>query len=165
MNENETRAFTKPPPTSDPTAPTVGGPFAVDHVLASELPASLGTVDAPERYVVAAVFTRRPQPGELELLEDPEVHRQLVEAGYPDVTLTAADRRLLIGNTNLHELESGLARTIAVILEGIGEQVRTHRDELASELDALSEREAARAASVAIAAGRIRFDAHASMYH
>lgn len=141
------------------------GPFAVDHVLASELPASLGTVDAPERYVVAAVFKRRPRPAELELLDDPEVHRQLADAGYPDVSLAAADRRLLIANTNLHELESGLARTIAVILERIGVQAHERHDELADERDTLSEREAARAASVAIAAGRIRFEAHASLYH
>lgn len=148
----------------DPRIPALPGPFAVDHVLASELPSSLGTVDAPERYVVAAVFTRRPNPGELALLDDPEVHRQLAEAGYPHVTLAAADRRLLIGDTNLHELESGLARAIAVILRGIGDQVEARHHEPVSELDTLSEREAARAASVAIAAGRIRFVAHASLY-
>jgi hypothetical protein len=149
----------------DPRVPPLKGPFAVDHVLVSELPATLGTVDAPERYVVTAVFKRRPRSAELELLDDPEVHRQLVEAGYPDVTLTAADRRLLIGNTNLHELESGLARVIALILERIGAQAEDRHDELADERDTLAEREAARAASVAIAAGRIRFEAHASLYH
>ncbi|WP_448808554.1 hypothetical protein [Agromyces bauzanensis] len=165
MNENEARAAIRPPPTGDPMVPAFERPFAVDHVLASELPASLGTVDAPERYTVTAVFTRRPHAGELELLQDPAVNRQLAAAGYPDVTLSASDRRLLIGNSNLHELEAGLARAIAMILGDIGEQVQARHDDLASEFEVLSDREAARAASVAIAAGRIRFEAHASMYH
>ena len=81
------------------------GPFAIDHILASELPASLGTAEAPERYVVTAVFSRRPDPLELQMLAAASVTEQLAADGYPGITLMAADRRLLIGNTNLHELE------------------------------------------------------------
>ena len=83
----------------------------------------------------------------------------------PELGRDLGDRRLLIGNTNLYELESGLARTIAVVLERIGLQAQDRHDELTEERDTLAEREAGRAASVAIAAGRIRFEAHASLYH
>jgi hypothetical protein len=140
------------------------GPFALDHVLDTELPDSLGTVDAPDRYVVTAIFTRRPDPLELELLAAPEVREQLAAAGYPDVTLTAADRRLLIAETNLHELEAGLARTIGVILAAIGDRVAQRRAVREEEQEELSQREATRAASVVMAARRISFSPNSSHY-
>jgi hypothetical protein len=140
------------------------GPFALDHVLPSELPDSLGTVDAPDHYVVTAIFSRRPDPVELELLGAPAVQEQLTAAGYPHVTLTAADRRLLIGGTNLHELESGLAHTIGVILATIGERVAERRVVREEEREELREHEAARAATVVAAAARISFDPSSSHY-
>jgi hypothetical protein len=140
------------------------GPFGLDHVLASDLPDSLGTVGAPDHYVVTAIFSRRPDPLELELLGEAGVHEELVAAGYPRVTLTAADRRLLIGDTNLHELESGLARTIAVILATIGERVAERRAVRDGERDELRQREADRASIVATAAARISFNPRTSHY-
>ncbi len=140
------------------------GPFALDHVLPSELPDSLGTVDAPDHYVVTAIFSRRPDPGELELLGAPAVHEQLTAAGYPRVTLTVADRRLLIGGTNLHELETGLAHTIGVILATIGERVAEGRVVREGEREELRRHEAARAATVVAAAARISFDPSTSHY-
>ena len=143
---------------------TVIGPFALDHVLESALPDLLGTVDAPDRYVVTAIFTRRPDPAELDLLSAPAVHEQLAAAGYPDVTLTAADRRLYISDTNLHELEVGLARTLGVILAGIGERVASRQDAVEEDRMELAQREAGRAASVVMAARRISFDPNSSHY-
>ena len=143
---------------------TALGPFALDHVLESALPDSLGTVDAPDHYVVTAVFTRRPDPVELELLGAPLVHEQLAAAGYPDVTVTAADRRLFISGTNLHELEAGLARTLGVILAGIGDRVAARQVVREEERGERAKREASRAASVVMAARRISFDPNVSHY-
>jgi hypothetical protein len=140
------------------------GPFALDHVVDTELPESLGTVDAPASYVVTAVFTRRPDPLELELLAAPEVREQLAAAGYPRVTLTAVDGRLLIGDTDLHELEGGLARTIGVILARIGERVEARRIARDRVDDEASDREANRTATVWSVAKRISFDPHESHY-
>jgi hypothetical protein len=148
---------------TDATDRTVIGPFALDHVLESALPDLLGTVDAPDRYVVTAIFSRRPDPAELDLLSAPTVHEQLAAAGYPGVTLTAADRRLYISDTNLHELEVGLARTLGVILAEIGERVASRHAVEENRVE-LAQREAGRAASVVMAARRISFDPNSSHY-
>lgn len=140
------------------------GPFAIDHILASELPASLGTAEAPERYVVTAVFSRRPDPLELQMLAAASVTEQLAADGYPGIVLTAADRRLLIGNTNLHELESGLAQRIGEILADIGTQVATLRASHDLERVRLAEQESDRAAAIVKLANRISFDPHSSTY-
>jgi hypothetical protein len=145
-------------------ADATAGPFALDHVLESSLPDLLGTVDAPDRYVVTAIFTRRPDPAELDLLNAPAVHEQLAAAGYPDVRITAADRRLYISDTNLHELEVGLARTLGVILAGIGERVASRHVVVEGEREEQAQREAGRAASVVMAARRISFDPNSSHY-
>ncbi|WP_022889321.1 hypothetical protein [Agromyces italicus] len=140
------------------------GPFAIDHVLASELPASLGTPGAPERYVVTAVFSRRPDPLELEMLAAAGLTEQLAADGYPGITLMAADRRLLIGNTNLLELESGLAQRIGEILADIGTQVASRRRSRDLERVRLAEKESDRAAAIVKLANRISFDPHSSSY-
>lgn len=140
------------------------GPFAIDHILASELPASLGTAEAPDRYVVTAVFSRRPDPLELQMLAAASVTEQLAADGYPGIMLTAADRRLLIGNTNLHELESGLAQRIGEILADIGTQVATLRASHDLERVRLAEQESDRAAAIVKLANRISFDPHSSTY-
>lgn len=141
-----------PVPAHDPSEP-----FAVDHILIDQLPASLGTVEAPERYPVTAVFTRRPLPQELDLLRAPAVEERLAAAGYPRVALTTSDRRLIISNTNLHELKDGLARTIGQILEDIGSRVATTRSAQARDAAELATRAAERAAHVADEAARIDF--------
>ena len=85
-------------------------------------------------------------------------------AGYPGVSLTAADRRLYISDTNLHELEVGLARTLGVILAGIGERVASRHEAAEEDRMELVQREAGRAASVVMAARRISFDPNSSHY-
>ncbi|MFB9958984.1 hypothetical protein [Agromyces bracchium] len=153
-----------PPPAGDDHGPGRFEPFAVDRILIDQLPSSLGTVEAPERYSVMAVFTRRPLPQELALLGDPAVERQLADAGYPRVTLTTADRRLVIANTNLHELKVGLARTIGLILEDIGKRVAVTRSAQARDAAELATRAAERASHVLDEATQIDFSPRVSHY-
>lgn len=132
-------------------------PFAVDRILINELPSTLGTVEAPEFYTVTAVFTRRPLPQELDLLRDPSVGERLAAAGYPRVTLSTSDRRLLIANTNLHELKDGLASTIGTILDEIGRSSATTRSAQAQDAAEAATRAAERAHSVLVEASDIDF--------
>ena len=132
-------------------------PFAVDHILVDQLPASLGTVEAPERYAVTAVFTRRPLPQELDLLKEPAVEEQLAAAGYTHVALSTSDRRLIITNTNLNELKQGLARTIGQILDDIGKRVATTRSAQARDAAELATRAAERASQIVDEASQIDF--------
>ncbi|WP_438853871.1 hypothetical protein [Agromyces sp. M3QZ16-3] len=151
-------------PAPESSGPGAFEPFAVDHILVTELPSSLGTVDAPERYTVTAVFTRRPLPQELELLGAQSVDARLTEAGYPRVALRAADRRLLISNTNLNELQHGLAREIGRILDEIGHTVSATRSAQARDAAELASRAAERASRVLAEAERVDFSPHRSMY-
>lgn len=128
-----------------PADPEPFAPFAVDHILVNDLPSTLGTVEAPERYTVSAVFTRRPLPQELDLLASAEIDARLSEAGYRTVTLRAADRRLLIENTNLAELREGLAELIGSLLDEIGAGVATTRSAQARDAAELAARAAERA--------------------
>lgn len=144
--------------------PGVVGPFAIDHILSAELPLTLGTPDAPARYQVAAIFSRRPDPLELEFLHADTVQAELADAGYPGVALAVSDRRLLIVETNLAELEGGLAKLIGRILARIGADVAAQRAVRAGERAHELERESERAASVVAAAARVSFDPKVSAY-
>jgi len=139
-------------------------PFALDHILLNDLPSALGTIDAPERYTVTAVFTRRPLPLELELLASPETQALLSEAGYPSVALTTADRRLFITNTNLSELRQGLALVIGRILDDIGARVAETRLSQARESAELAKRAAERVERVVAEASQIDFSPHRPHY-
>jgi hypothetical protein len=139
-------------------------PFAVDHILLNDLPSALGTVDAPERYTVTAVFTRRPLPLELELLASPATQALLSDAGYPAVGLTTADRRLFITNTNLSELRQGLALVIGRILDDIGARVAETRFSQAREAAELAKRAAERVERVVAEAAQIDFSPHRTHY-
>lgn len=132
-------------------------PFAVDHILVNDLPSTLGTLDAPERYTVTAVFTRRPLPQELDQLAASDVDDRLTEAGYPNVTLRTADRRLLIENTNLHELSHGLAHLIGSMLDEIGGRVATTRSAQAKDAAELAARAADRASQVLTEVAKVDF--------
>lgn len=132
-------------------------PFAVDHILVNDLPSTLGTLDAPERYTVTAVFTRRPLPQELDLLAASDVDDRLTEAGYPDVRLRTADRRLLIENTNLHELSHGLAPLIGSVLDEIGSRVATTRSAQAKDAAEFASRAADRASQVLTEVAKVDF--------
>lgn len=97
-------------------------------VLASSLPASLGTPSAPSRYSVEAIFTRRPERAEVEAILSAPTTAFLVMSGYPDARLTVTDRRLEIGNTNLDELSGGLAAVIADLLLDVSDRVVVDRN-------------------------------------
>lgn len=139
-------------------------PFAVDHILTNDLPGTLGTVDAPERYTVTAVFTRRPLPLELEILAKPETQAILAQAGYPAVSLTTADRRLFITNTNLSDLRQGLALVIGRLLDEIGSSVSKTRSDQARQAAELGQRAAERADRVASEVAQIDFSPHDPHY-
>jgi hypothetical protein len=138
-------------------APESFEPFAVDHILVNDLPSTLGTLDAPERYTVTAVFTRRPLPQELDLLAASDVDDRLTEAGYPTVALRTADRRLFIDNTNLAELRDGLAHVIGSLLDDIGSRVATTRSTQAKDAAELASRAAERAHQVLEEVGKVDF--------
>lgn len=139
-------------------------PFAVDHILLNDLPSVLGTIDAPERYTVTAVFTRRPLPLELELLASPATQALLSDAGYASVGLTTADRRLFITNTNLSELRQGLALVIGRILDDIGARVAETRLSQAREAAELAKRAAERVERVVAEASQVDFSPHPPHY-
>lgn len=138
------------------TVPDTG--LSLQGVLDTALPPELGTESAPALYTVPAVFTRRVSPQERALVEDDAVTRRLSERGFPGVTLTVEDRRLLIGGTSLTMLESGLAHEIAVLLREVEEQVSSERDRAADELTRWHAAEAQRAAVVREEAGHVRFE-------
>ncbi|SFR84432.1 hypothetical protein SAMN05428970_2993 [Agromyces sp. CF514] len=140
------------------------GSFAVSHVLVNELPATLGTSEEPDRYSVSAVFTRRPTPEELRLLESPAVETRLHDAGYAQAALKAVDRRLVIEHTNLAELAGGLAELVGEVLLEIGTRAGEQQRERDASSAARARDEAERAALVLDAAKRIDFRPHRSMY-
>ncbi|WP_394554545.1 hypothetical protein ACDF64_07645 [Agromyces sp. MMS24-JH15] len=138
--------------------------FGVTHILVNELPADLGSPDAPSRYDVAAVFTRRPLPRELDLLKHPDVGARLAEEGYGEVALHVADRRLIIEHTNLDELAAGLATVIGRILADIGAQAATEKVDRDASAAELVRAEETRAAAIVSAAARIDFRPRRSTY-
>lgn len=136
----------------------VEGRLALSGVLASALPHDLGTATGASRYTVPAVFSRRPQPRELDLLHAKSVTRRLAEEGYSDVELRVSDRRLLITNTNLQDLKSGLAHLIGMILRDISVQAEAERAHRSEELDALGMLEEQRLEAIRQSAAKIHFD-------
>ncbi len=136
----------------------VDSPLTLSGILASALPNDLGTARAPSRYVVPVVFSRRPEPRELDLLQGSSISRRLDEAGYSDVELRVSDRRLLITNTNLMDLKSGLAQLLGIILNEVTTQADGERTERAEELDALGIIEEQRLEAIRRAAAEIHFD-------
>lgn len=126
-------------------------------VLADALPPTLLTPDAPERYTVSAVFTRRPTRPEIVAIQGPETRDTLSRAGYSTVEVHVSDRRLEVSNTNLAELSSGLAEVIAVRLHEIGLRALADHDRFAAELREASVRETDRSALVALAAAAVTF--------
>ncbi|GAB3175666.1 hypothetical protein GCM10027059_49410 [Myceligenerans halotolerans] len=145
---------------ADAVAPAHGakGGLFLRGVLDSALPHELGTDDEPERYTVAAVFSRRVSAEERVLIEGPSTLAALAGRGYPGVTLRVADRRLEITQTNLEMLAGGLATEIAAVLRDVEQQVVAARERRAEEVLRWSEAEAARAARVKAEADRVRFE-------
>lgn len=155
------------PSTPDPVDP--GPPVVPDDprglrlvsVLASGLPTELGTGTAPAVYTVPAVFSRQVTHEERLRIEDPATARLLVErtGADPALALVVEDRRLLIQNTTLTQLESGLAVALGKMLASLGEQLHSEQEHRAAEADARQAAEVARFDLVSRQAARIRFDA------
>lgn len=142
-----------------PLASTQPPALAVVSVLASGLPPELGTPEEPALYTVPAVFSRRVTPQERARIEDPTLAARLMgETGAgPGLELTVSDRRLLISNTNLSQLQAGLATAIGQMLNNLGKELRAARAERASAAEVRMTDERQRAGAVARIAAEIRF--------
>jgi hypothetical protein len=141
-----------------PTPTAYPNPLGLTSVLPGSLPPSLGTLNAPESYQVDAVFNRRPQSDEVSAIHSPDSLKALNAAGYPAVTLHVSDRRLEIKNTNLDQLEAGLATFIADHLAAITATIQTDRLAQQSRLASAAEAEGSRAAAIQVKAARITFN-------
>lgn len=131
--------------------------LGLGSVLVGSLPAALMTDEAPDRYTVEAVFTRRPERDEITEILGRETRDRLAKAGYPTVEVTISDRRLEIANTNLEELRDGLGGVLADRLAEIGAGIRARQDAAAVRFREAAEGEQDRAASVAALAESVTF--------
>lgn len=138
-------------------APSRTDVLGLATVLTNDLPTTLHTAGAPERYKVSAVFSRRPSPQEVTGITSSTTREALTAAGYPTIELAVSDRRLEIDNTNLEELADGLATVLADQLERVSVEAATERDRAAAALAVLTQQETDRAALVALAAAAITF--------
>ena len=134
-------------------------PLSIDHVLASGLPAELATPAEPPLYTVPVVFSRRVSPQERAVIEDPATAAHLMDVcgAGPDLRLTVSDRRLLIENTTLAQLDGGLAAAIGAMLTTLGDQLHAAREERTAAAEASTRVERERAEGVARTAAAIRF--------
>lgn len=140
-----------------PTPTAYPNPLGLTSILSGSLPPSLGTLDAPESYQVDAVFNRRPQSEEVSAIHSPDSLKALSAAGYPSVTLHVSDRRLEIKNTNLDQLEDGLATFLADHLASITENLQVERLAQQARLASAAEAEGSRAEAIGTKAARIAF--------
>lgn len=131
--------------------------LGLENVLIGSLPATLLTDDAPDRYTVEAVFTRKTDRDEVAAIQGSEMRAHLSANGYPTVELRVADRRLEIANTNLEELRDGLAAVIAERFATITADLQADREIAAHRYQDASDREQVRAASVAALAESVVF--------
>lgn len=136
---------------------TINEPLGLSTVLLGSLPTTLLTDDAPDRYTVEAVFTRRPDPDEITHILGDETHTFLTERGYTSAVLTVSDRRLDIANTSLEELRDGLGSIIAERLADITAAVKNRRELAAEQLHAATTREDHREVAVSALAESISF--------
>lgn len=132
-------------------------PLALTSVVASGLPGDLGTPQAATFYDVPAVFNRRPDAAETTGIRGADGHAQLAAAGYPDVSLDVQDRRLVIGHTNLDQLEGGLSNAIATIVDTISRAALLDKEVARDAARADFDDRTARAQDVTRAASRIHF--------
>ncbi len=135
------------------------GLLGLGSVLVDSLPATLMTAEAPDRYTVEAVFTRRPENDEVAEILGPDTRSALARAGYPLVEVTVSDRRLEIAHTNLEELRDGLAGVLADRLAEISTGVHDRQEAAAVRFQDAAEQERHRAAAVAALAGSVTFRA------
>ncbi len=131
--------------------------LGLDSILVGSLPATLMTDDAPDRYTVETVFTRKAGRDEVAAIQSSQTRDYLSDRGFSTVELHVSDRRLEIGNTNLEELRDGLAAVIADRLAEISRALLADREVAALRFQDASEREQERAARVAALAGSVTF--------
>lgn len=131
--------------------------LGLGSVLVGSLPAALMTDEAPDRYTVGAVFTRRPRPDEIAEILSAQTRDTLAEAGYPTVELAISDRRLEIANTNLEELRDGLGGVLADRLSEISAGVRAREEAASVRFQEAAVGEQHRAAAVAALAESVSF--------
>lgn len=131
--------------------------LGLGSVLVGSLPAALMTDEAPDRYTVEAVFTRRPERDEITEILGSETRDRLAHSGYSTAELTVSDRRLEIANTNLEELRDGLGAVLADRLAEISESVRSQQDAAAVRFREAAAGELDRTASVAALAESVTF--------
>lgn len=136
---------------------TVHDPLTVGNVLMDSLPATLLTAKAPEKYTVAAVFNRRPEPEEIQNILSPAVKQELASVGYTNVELGVSNRRLEISNTSLEELRDGLAFAIACVLTQQSEAFQQHRRATEAQIKKETNEETHRAQAVQALASSISF--------
>lgn len=139
------------------SAPTNAVELGLGAVLIDSLPPTLFTDAAPERYTVAAVFTRNPAKSEISAIHGDQTRAALRAAGYGAVELHVSNWRLEIANTNLDELAAGLAGVIAERLHVISEDSASADRRRAADALVASQRETDRAALVARAAAGVTF--------
>jgi hypothetical protein len=148
-------------PAATPAEPTATAPddsLRLVSILVSGLPHELGTPDEPARYTVPAVFSRQVTAPERARIEDPATARALAPHAGPDLALEVSDRRLLIKNTTLAELDAGLAAALAAALRDISRELDVEQAQLSADADARDADERGRAAAIAAAAAAIRFE-------
>jgi len=133
------------------------GLLGLGSVLVGSLPATLLTDEAPDRYTVEAVFTRKADRDEVAAIQGNETRAFLSANGFPTVELHVADRRLEIANTNLEELRDGLGAALATLLAEISSGLQAERVIAAHRYQDASDREQQRAESVAALAESITF--------
>ncbi len=128
-------------------------------VLASGLPADLGTPGEPDRYTVPAVFSRRVTHEERARIEDPATAHRLAEsAGLGHgLELAVSDRRLLIKGTTLAELTDGLATALGAMLAGLERDLHTESGQRAAAAEVHDTAERERFEAVSRAAANIHF--------
>lgn len=148
--------------TAEPPASPLADHAATLHlvsVLATGLPAEIGTPSEPDRYTVPAVFSRRVTGEERARIEDPATARDLAEAAglAHGLELAVSDRRLLIKNTNLAELTGGLATSLAGMLARLDRDLHTDHDERAAAAEVRDTAERQRFEAVSRAAAEVHF--------
>lgn len=131
--------------------------LGLESILIGSLPATLLTDEAPDRYTVETVFTRKTDRDEVAAIQGSETRAYLSANGFPTVELHVADRRLEIANTNLEELRDGLAAVIAERLAEISAALVAAREVAALRFQGATDREQVRAAAVAALAESVTF--------
>jgi hypothetical protein len=137
---------------------TMTDELGLGAILVDTLPTTLMTAEAPDRYTVSAVFTRRPSRSEIDAIHDDATREALSRAGYRTVELRVSDRRLEMSNTNLDELAQGLATVVADRLHVISLKSAADHERFEAEVLRKTRDETDRAALVALAAAAVVFD-------